>query len=308
MKKKRDFLSSADLSRASFDKIINKAEELKLNRKEHFRSLKNKIGGVFTTKPSLRTRISFEVALIELGAKVLFLKDEEIGLGTRESYADVGNVISRYLDLFIVRSNDQRGLKELAECSSIPVVNALTDKEHPCQALADLLTIKEKFSILEGLKLTYVGDGNNVANSLMLSSAINGMEFTLICPQGYEPEKYYVEKAEKLAEKNKSPKPVISNDMKLCKKADVLYTDVWVSMGQAKDIRSVKEDFSKYQLNSEALGGKNIPVLHCLPAHKGEEISSELFEKNSALIFEQAENRLHGQKAILEYVCMKLED
>ena len=311
-KNNKNFISSADLNREELLALLDLASELKAQRKIFKQTsqtnnlscfLKNKIAGIFTTKPSLRTRISFEVALKELGAETLFIKDDEIGLGTRESYEDVANIISRYLDIFIIRSNSQAGLEKLVQNSSIPVINALTDKEHPCQALADFLTIKELFKLknnFSDLKLTYIGDGNNVANSLMLTSAILGVNFKAICPKNFEVNNLYFEKACELAKLNNTSLPVISNNTELCQDSDVIYTDVWVSMGQNKNIPS--KEFLKYQVNSSILKNKNIPVMHCLPAHKNEEISEEIFNKNTSLIFEQAENRLHAQKALIKII------
>ncbi len=295
----KDFLSIADFNLEQINQVLTLASKLKKERPKHKQVLKDKIIGVFTTKPSLRTRISFEIAILELGGKTLFIKDDEIGLGSRESYSDVSQVLSRYFNAFIIRSNDHKGLLELASISKISIINALTDEEHPCQILADLLTLQEIFGELKGLKLSYIGDANNVSNSLMLASVIIGIEFKIICPDEFKPQEKYIKKAKNLAKEYNSPQIQISNNPNECIDADVLYTDTWISMGQKVE-KNHKEKFSKYQLNSDLLKNKNIPVLHCLPAHKGEEISIELFEKNSNNIFNQAENRLHAQKALLE--------
>ncbi len=299
MKFPKDFLSIADLTAEQILELLQLAKRLKKERYTHEKPLTGKTIGLLTTKPSLRTRLSFEIGAMELGAHSLFIRNDEVGLGTRESYSDIANVVSRYLAALVVRSHDQKGLIELAQASSIPVINALTDDEHPCQILADLLTIEETFGKLAGIKLTYVGDGNNVTKSLMLASAILGIEFTAITPSGYEPSKEAVNQASQLARKHNAPSPIISNDVQLIKEADVLYTDVWVSMGQEGSKKSVQDIFGNYQINSNNLGAKDIKVLHCLPAHKSEEISEEVFNQNANLIFDQAENRLHAQKALL---------
>ncbi|HEY9885705.1 MAG TPA: ornithine carbamoyltransferase [Vampirovibrionales bacterium] len=300
----KDFVSVADLNAEQINEVIDTALELKRNRKTHKKHLANKNVGVYTNKPSLRTRLSFELAITELGGTSLFIKDDEIGLGKREEISDVAQVLSRYFDAFVIRTHKHEEVEELATHSRLSVINALTDAEHPCQTMADLLSIKEHFGNLEGIKLSYVGDGNNVAISLMLASAIIGLEFTAITPDGFEPPKKYVDLATKLAKENSSNNlqikaPKITNDVSAIAQADILYTDVWESMGQSKLPENVKEAFMKYQLNHRTLEDKDIPVLHCLPAYKGKEISRELFDKNAETIFNQAENRMHAQKSIL---------
>ena len=292
----RDFLSSADLLLAQYLELIDLAADLKRNRYDHPKKLSGLNVGIFSTKPSLRTRLSFEIAINELGGNALFIRNDEIGLGTRESYEDVAQVLSRYLAAFIVRSNDQVGLHKLAEHATIPIINALTDQEHPCQILADLLTLHERFGDLKGLKLAYIGDGNNVSQSLMLASAIVGIELTVITPPGHEPNNHYLDLSQKLAAKSEHVYPMVCNDISLAKGMDALYTDVWHSMGQEG---GPKQAFKGYQVNADIIGDRQISVMHCLPAHKGEEISEETFEQNAKLIFDQAENRLHAQKALL---------
>lgn len=295
----KHFLSSQDFTPEQYIEVIELALKLKKERPIHNRVLENKSVGVYTTKPSLRTRLSFEVAISELGGNSLFIQKDEIGIGTRESHEDVANVLSRYLSCFIVRSHDQAGLEKLAQYSPIPIINALTDKEHPCQVIADLITIQETFGKLKGVKLAYIGDGNNMTHSLMIASAIVGIEFTAICPPTREPDNYYLDLACKLAEKYNNPFPVVCNDALLASTVDVVYTDVWESMGDSLNNTDL---FRPYQINNELLQNKDIKVLHCLPAHKEEEISTEIFEKNKELIFNQAENRLHAQKALLFYL------
>lgn len=295
----KDLLSIADLDKEQLFELINLSIKLKKERKTHEKSLTNETIGVLTSKPSLRTRLSFEVAIIELGGNSLFIKNEEVGLGIREEAEDIAKVISRYLSAMVVRAHEHKHVADLAKHSSIPIINALTDSEHPCQIIADLLTIQETFGKLENIKLGYVGDGNNVTNSLMLASAIAGIEFYAITPPGHEPDKNYVNQASELAKKYSSPSPSVTNAFEEISRMDVLYTDVWISMGDNTPKEKIFEAFRPYQLNKETLRGKSIPVLHCLPAHKEEEISKEVFDANSELIFQQAENRLHAQKSVL---------
>lgn len=295
----KDLVSIADLNHEQVSEILNLALKLKASRYNHPKVLNGKTIGLFSTKPSLRTRLSFETGVFELGGNSLFIRNDEIGLGTRESFADIGRVLSRYLSAFIVRSHDHEGLIELAKYASIPIINALTDQEHPCQILADLLTLKENFTNLKKLKLTYIGDGNNVCASLMLVSAIMGIEFMAITPTGHEPSKNIVNRASQLAKVNGGYMPIITNEPSQAHKADILYTDVWLSMGQDNSKDKLLKDFQNYQINSRLLNSQKIPILHCLPAHKGEEISFDIFEENAELIFDQAENRLHAQKALL---------
>lgn len=296
----KHFLSSADFDKEQYLELLRIATESK--QKVHNNLiLNNKVAGIYTNKPSLRTRISFEVGIKELGGSSIFIKNDEISLGEREDYQDVARVLSRYLDLFIVRSHDQAGLETLAKYSDIPIINALTNKEHPCQALADVLTLTQYFTDIKGLKLTYIGDGNNVTHSLAIISAILGIELTIITPPEHEIHNDYLDLSMQLATKYNHPMPVCCNDPVVAQYADVVYGDVWSSMGDdSGDQDKVNNKFQPYQINAELLGNKNIKVLHCLPAHKGEEITEEIFEQNANIIFDQAENRLHAQKAIMQ--------
>lgn len=295
----KNLLSIVDLNQAQINELLRLAIELKRERRTHKRLLAGHTGGLLTTKPSLRTRLSFEVGLVELGANSLFIRNDEIGMGIRESYEDIARVLSKYLSVLIVRSHDHKGLVELASHATIPIINALTEEEHPCQALSDLLSIYEYFQRVKDVRLTYIGDGNNVCTSLMLMSATVGIEFTAITPMGLEPSRETVDKASQIAKSLGFFAPRITNDpLYMRESTDILYTDVWVSMGEENKAKN-KKIFQDYQVNESLMGNKNIPVLHCLPAHKGEEISKEVFEKNKELIFNQSENRLHMQKAIL---------
>jgi ornithine carbamoyltransferase len=295
----KHLLSISDINQEQLHEILTEAKKLKSGRNKNDETLKGKNLCILTTKPSLRTRLSFELAGKELGANTVFVRNEEVGLGERESYADTARVLSGYFDCIALRAHEHEGIIELAKYSKASVINALTESEHPCQALADFLSISEIFGKLKGVNLCYVGDGNNVAVSLMLGSAILGINFTLISPNGYEPPKGMVDLASQLAKHYGSSLPIITNDTSTAQDSDVLYTDVWVSMGKEASKEKTKTIFSPYQINSKLLNNKNIPVLHCLPAHKGEEISEECFEANAEVIFNQAENRLHAQKSLL---------
>lgn len=253
------------------------------------------------SKPSLRTRVSFEIGAMQLGMGTLTLKQDEINLGVRETVADTARVVSRYADCTMIRTFAHNDVVEFTKYSKTPVINGLTDDSHPCQIMADLLTIKEHFKTLKGLTLTYIGDGNNVANTLLVGCAKVGMNVVICCPQGYEPDERYLNFAKESAAVNGSSVKIINNPKEAVSGADVLYTDVWASMGQEKEADTRKEIFKDYQINKELLACANSKaiVLHCLPAHRGEEITHEVLEEHADIIFEQAENRMHAQKAIM---------
>ncbi|MDJ0626569.1 MAG: ornithine carbamoyltransferase [Candidatus Caenarcaniphilales bacterium] len=295
----KDLLSISDLNSEQIEEVLDAALTLKKNRHTHPKHLFGKTIGILTSKPSLRTRLSFEIGLAELGANSIFIKEEEIGLGQRESYEDVSRVISRLLSGLIIRSHKHENVAQMAQIAKIPIINALTNLEHPCQILADFLTVKEYFGQLKDIKICFIGDGNNVSISLMLGSAIAGLNCTVITPPGHEPPKSSVDKATQLAKHFGSQMPSITNDIQAADSANILYTDVWISMGQDTSKDKALRTFENYQINNQTTRNGEIPVLHCLPAHKGEEITEEIFEKNADLIFTQAENRLHSQKSLL---------
>lgn len=300
--KRRDLLRITDLSRDEILQVVDKAVELKRQRIGNLLAGK-KLAMVFQ-KPSLRTRVSFELAMTELGGSAIYLSPPEVGLGERESPADVARVLSRYVDCIVARTFQQQVVDELAFFASVPVVNGLSDEEHPCQILADFLTIFEKKGRLDGVTLTFVGDGNNVSSSLLLGAATTGMHFHIASPQGYELNASVVGRARELAAVSGS-RIVLTSDVKLAATgADVIYTDVWTSMGQEREAQQRKEAFFGYQVNSElvSLAKRDAIVMHDLPAHKGEEIAEETFEAFQATIFDQAENRLHAQKAVLALI------
>jgi len=294
--KGKDFLTLLDFDKNTLSCLIDLATELKADNKsgKTHHTLKNKTLAMIFAKPSLRTRVSFEVGIQQLGGNAVVLKQDEIILGQRETISDTARVLSRYADGIMIRTFAHSDVEELAKYSDVPVINALTDLCHPCQVLADLLTVKEKFGTFDGLKLTYVGDGNNMANSLLAGCSIMGMDVAIACPSGYEPDKKFI-----------TPRAVITDDIeKAVSGANIVYTDVWASMGQEAEAAERRKIFAQYQLNRQLMNkaADRAIVLHCLPAHRGEEITEEILEEHADVIFEQAENRLHAQKAIMSSV------
>ena len=294
----KHLLKLADLSTEEIFGILNLADQLKYERKNgipHPHLAGKKLGMIFT-KSSTRTRVSFEVGMTELGGTALFLSDRDIQLGRGEPIKDTVRVLSRYLDAIMIRTFAQQDVEDLAKYGSIPIINGLTDYCHPCQVLADLMTIREYKGSLKGLKLCFVGDGNNMANSLIVGGIKTGMEVSIACPDTYRPD---VDIMKWAAENGKFT--VTSDLKKAAEGADVLYTDVWASMGQEGE-KSVREKvFKKYCVDADLLSvaKSDAMVLHCLPAHRGEEITDEVFESHADEIFDEAENRLHAQKAVL---------
>lgn len=301
--KGRDFLSLLDFTREELAYLLELAAKLKQENKigQTHHVLKNKTLAMIFAKPSLRTRVSFEAGIQQLGGNAIVLKQDEINLGVRETIADTARVLSRYVDGVMIRTFAQEDIVEFAKYADVPVINALTDLSHPCQVMADLLTIKEKFGHLEGLKLAYVGDGNNMTHSLMAGCAVFGMDISVGCPQGYEPDPEFLAKCQEIAKKSGSKIQITSNQIEAVKNANIIYTDVWASMGQEDEAEARRKIFRAYQVNKELLmnAAENVIVLHCLPAHRGEEITEEVLESHADAIFEQAENRLHAQKAIM---------
>jgi ornithine carbamoyltransferase len=296
---KRDLLSITDLNRKEIEGLLEKARRMK--RKNRTQALAGKTLALLFEKPSLRTRVSFEMAMYQLGGHSIYLSPQEVGLGRREGVADVARVLSGYVDIVAARTFSQETLRILAGHSSVPVINALSDLEHPCQALADLLTIYEKKGKLAGLTLAFIGDGNNVANSLLLSTSLVGMHFRLACPPGYEINKEVLGKATKFAGLSGSRIQLGNNPHKAAKGADVVYTDVWVSMGQETEAKKRLRAFSGYQVDDKllSLAKRDVLFMHPLPAHHGQEISAGLLDGPRSVVFDQAENRLHLQKALL---------
>lgn len=289
----KHFLTVSDFSSADIERVLATAAELKAKQKagKSHELLKGKSLAMIFEKPSNRTRVSFEVAMVQLGGHALNIRPEEIQMSVREPIPDVAKVLSRYVDGIMMRAIRHQDIVELAKYSSVPVINGLSDLYHPCQAVADILTIKEKKGSLKGIKLTYIGDGNNVANSLINICKLLGITIVICCPEGYEPDKKLVS----------GPFEIIRDPNQAVKGADVIYTDVWTSMGQEAESAKRLKDFSGYTVTKALLAKANPGALfmHCLPAHRGEEIEDGVPEHPQSVIFDQAENRLHAQKAIL---------
>ncbi len=302
---KRDFLNISDLTKREIEEIIEYALKLK---KDKFldRSLENKSIGLVFMKPSTRTRISFEVGVYQMGGQPIYIQGSSTQMSRGEDIKDTARVLSRYLDGLVIRTYAHKEVEDLAAYSDFPVINALTDYAHPCQVLADFQTIYEIFGKLEGLKLAYIGDGNNMANTLLIGCALMGIDVSIASPEGYEPNGKAVAEALKHVEKTGAKVEILNNPEEAVKGAHVLYTDVWVSMGQEgeKDKVNVFEGFTIDE-NLVKKAEKNAIVMHCLPAHKGEEITEDIFERFADVIFEQAENRLHAQKSLMSFLFKK---
>ena len=287
--------------------LLDRAAELKAERRAGGRStpLTGKVVGLVFEKPSLRTRMSFEAGVAQLGGTSLFFPGNEIGLGWRETLADFARTTSRFLDAIVLRVYRQETVDAIARHGSVPVINGLSDRSHPCQALADLLTIRENFGEVEGKTIVFVGDGNNVAMSLAVGCARLGAKFILACPTGYTFDDAFLKNFES---KVSADSPVTLHDpVTALKSADVVYTDVWTSMGQEAERAERLQKFAPFQLNAKlmAKAPKSCKVLHCLPAHRGEEITDEVVDGPQSVVFDQAENRLHVQKAVLEWLLTK---
>jgi len=299
----RDFLCLRDLTEAELELVFRVTEDLKARQRagQPHPWLAGKSLGMIFQKASTRTRVSFEVGMYQLGGQPLFLSSRDLQLGRGETIADTARVLSRYLDGIMIRTYAQEEVEELARHATIPVINGLTDLLHPCQALADLFTIREKRGKLAGLKLAYVGDGNNVAHSLLIGGAKVGLEVWIASPAGYAPKDEIVAEAEALAAQTGAKITITQDPKAAAAGADVLYTDVWASMGQEAEAEERRRIFAPYQLNEDlvALAKENVLVMHCLPAHRGEEITDEVIDGPHSVVWDQAENRLHTQKALL---------
>jgi ornithine carbamoyltransferase len=301
--KGKNLISINDLSQEEVAQILETAEIMKLRHysNEEQPLLKGKVLGMIFQKPSLRTRVSFEAGMIQLGGAAIYLGPEDIKLGQREATKDIAQVLSRYVDGIMARTFSHEIILELANYSSVPVINGLSDLLHPCQILGDLLTIKEKKGRLSNLKLAYLGDGNNVAHSLLFGAVKVGMDIVLATPSNYEPKSEIVEQAKKDAKKMGSRVEIIHDPLKAADEADIIYTDVWTSMGFEKERDTRKNVFRPYQINQDLVNRAkdDVIILHCLPAHRGEEITDEVIDGPHSVVIDQAENRLHTQKAIL---------
>lgn len=298
----RSFVNFEDLNKDEVLEVINYAFYLKKNLFSD-KSLQNKSIGLIFMKPSTRTRLSFEVGIYQMGGQPIYILGSSTQLSRGEDVKDTARVMSRYLDGIVIRTYSHQEVEDLAKYGSIPVINALTDYQHPCQVLADLMTIKEKFGKLEGLKLAYIGDGNNMANTLLIACAMVGINIAIVTPPMYEPNSKALQKALEFAKETNVSIEITNNPQEAVKNADVLYTDVWVSMGQEGE-KDKKQVFKRFTIDKTLLklANKNAIVMHCLPAHKGEEITEDVFEEFSDVIFEEAENRLHAQKSLMSFL------
>ena len=294
----KNFLSSLDTSCEEFLHILEIAKNFK--NKDLNIKLNEKVLGLIFDKSSTRTRVSFQVAMSRLGGTTVDLNPTTSQIGRGEPIRDTARVLSRYCDVLAIRTFKQSDLEEYAKWSSKPVINALTDLEHPCQALSDYMTIKEEFTDFKNVVLTFIGDGNNVANSLILCGALLGVEVRIACPKGYEPNNLVINKAKKIY-KNKNLLKITNDPITAVRGANVLYTDVWSSMGEENQKEEKDKDFNGYTINTNLLSNadKEAIILHCLPAYRGKEITDEVIESEKSRIFEQAENRMHAQQALL---------
>jgi ornithine carbamoyltransferase len=300
---KKDLLSISDFSQQEVLDLLEKSTNLKIKRQkgiEHL-PLKGQTLGMIFKKHSTRTRISFEVGMFELGGHALFLTGDQLQLNRGETIKDSAQVLSRYLNAILIRTYDHEEVIALAEHASIPVINGLTDLNHPVQILADIFTVKEKLGHIEGVKVAYVGDGNNVAYSWMLGASLMGMHLAIACPKSYRPESIPALSGTGKVE-------ILEDPFEAVKNADVIYTDVWISMGHEEDTENKKKLLLPYQINQKLVdvAKKEVMVMHCLPAHREMEITSEVLDGKHSIVFDQAENRLHVQKAILETLLLKL--
>jgi len=301
--KGKSLASLYDLTREEIEEILKTSEFLKLQllRGQEHPLLKGKTLAMIFEKPSTRTRISFEVGMWQLGGYALYLSASDLQLGRGETIADTAQVLSRYVNGIMARVFKHQTILDLVKFSKVPVINGLSDLTHPCQGLADLFTIYEKKGKLSGLKLGYVGDGNNVAHSLLYGCSKVGMDMTLACPKGYEPNSEVVSKAKEEAKRNGCKINVTNNPKEAARGADIIYTDVWASMGQEKEHEKRVKIFKPYQVNGQLVKEvkEDYLFMHCLPAHRGEEVTDEVADSKNSVIFDQAENRMHTQKALM---------
>jgi ornithine carbamoyltransferase len=302
----RHFLSLEEFSSADIRRLLELAVRLKKERKQNGNSpiLRGKALGMVFQKPSLRTRVSFEMGMHHLGGHAVYISPREVGLGQRESVADVARVLSGYVDAIMARVFDHSHIIELAQHASVPVINGLSDGCHPCQAMADILTLIEHFGDVRGRRLAYIGDGNNTAVSLLRICAKLGMDFAIASPAGYALPDAVVAKARKDADAGGSRIQLVREPEQAAAGANAVYTDTWVSMGQEEEARNREKAFAGYQVNASLMqhAASDAVILHCLPAHRGKEITDEMMDGPQSLVFPQAENRLHAQKAILVHL------
>ncbi|KAA0257949.1 ornithine carbamoyltransferase [Deferribacter autotrophicus] len=309
---KRDFLTLMDFSSEELKNIISDALRLKEERKNGIfrRYIENKKVALIFEKSSTRTRVSFEVGVVEMGGYPLFLSKNDIQLGRGESVKDTARTLSRYVDMVMIRTFEHSRIEEFAKYASVPVINGLTNEFHPCQVMADIMTIYEKMGKYEKVKLAYVGDGNNMAHSLMLGCAKFGIDISIATPEQYQCLSEVVAKAKEIASETGSIVEITFDPYEAVKNADFIYTDVWASMGFEDEAEERKKVFMKYQVNSDLMAatGKKTYFMHCLPAHLGEEVTEDVFESEFSIVFDEAENRLHAQKAIMKWLFEQFDN
>jgi len=304
---RKDLISIADLSIENVQAILDLAIQLKANPEDYEHRLDGMTMAMIFEKPSLRTRVSFEAGMTQMGGHAIYLGPNDISLGKRESVPDIARTLDRMVDIIMARTFSHQSVLTLAEYAEAPVINGLSDLLHPCQALADYLTVLEKKNELKGLKLAFVGDGNNVANSLMNGGAKLGVSVVVVCPKGYEPMADIVAAANEAGKATGAKMTVCNDPAEGVKGADVVYTDVWASMGQEKEAEERKKIFAPFQVNSALMSKAKEDALfmHCLPAHRGEEVTEEVVESWQSVVFDEAENRLHAQKSVILHLLVK---
>jgi ornithine carbamoyltransferase len=304
---KRDFLHISDFETNEINETLDLAIEIKtkLKNNEDYKPFKDKSLAMIFAKPSARTRVSFETGFFRLGGHALYLGPNDIGIGKREAVKDISRVLSGYNDMIMARLFDHKHMLELAKYSSVPVINGLTDFNHPCQIMADILTVYEKRGNLDNLKIAYVGDGNNIVHSWLNLSTRLPFHFTCICPEGYEPDKNIINSVNN---SNVSSVEISHDPIKGVSEADVIYTDVWASMGQKEEVKERESIFKNFQVNSKMIEstGKNTLFMHCLPAERGREVTDAVMEHSNSIVFDQAENRMHAQNAIMVKISQGL--
>ncbi len=298
---KKDLLSISDLEMREILELLDLAQKVKSAKADYYDALRGKTIGLIFQKPSNRTRVSFEIGMVQLGGYAIYLGPHELEMGKREAVKDIASVLSRYLDGIVTRTYLHEEAKELARYASVPVINGLSDMAHPCQALADIYTIREKKGTFKKIKLAYVGDGNNVLNSLLIASAKVGLDITVATPKGYEPAKKIAGMAMEFSAKSGSKVKFYRKAEEAVSQADIVYTDVWVSMGHEGETKKRLKRFKGFQVNERLMKSakRDCLIMHCLPAHRGQEITNGVIDSPNSIVYDQAENRMHVEKAIL---------
>lgn len=298
---KKDLISIKDLTVQEIEEIFSLTDKIKKDKSEFAKALAGKTLVLIFQKPSNRTRVSFEVGMYQLGGYSIYLGPDEINLGIRESIKDVAKTLSRYVEGIVLRTFEHKNVMDLAQSATVPVINGLSDLLHPCQALADVYTIREKLKNIEGITLAYIGDGNNICNSLLHACSRVGINLNIATPKAYGPDKLVLKEAKVIAKAKNTAINLFAKPQRAVKDADVIYTDVWTSMGQEKEAKIRKRIFKEFQVNKNLvkLAKEDTLIMHCLPAHRGQEITDDIMESKNSVIFDQAENRMHVQKAIL---------